>query len=242
MSVVVAFKYKDGVIVGADKRVSRGFRLRDDLISKIYNTKFTNHAIGVVGMVRILNLLSIKDELMNYEDILNGEEVNYPYMCASIVPNLIKYLSNNNAIANEDGVLTTDSSILYATSEKIFTVESDFAVMEYPKWAAIGCGEEMVSGLMSNMTDEFLEEMDEEDAIGLMQCCISNACARDSAVSEDYEYILIKKEPELIFKRRKLSAHKYVAAKEEQEVENNEEISTCGNDQSNQSDSECGQD
>ena len=41
MSVVVAFKYKDGVIVGADKRVSRGFRLRDDLISKIYNTKFT---------------------------------------------------------------------------------------------------------------------------------------------------------------------------------------------------------
>lgn len=49
MSVVVAFKYKDGMILGADKRVTLYGHLKDDNVSKIFHTKYSGHAIGCVG-------------------------------------------------------------------------------------------------------------------------------------------------------------------------------------------------
>ena len=192
MSVVVAFKYKDGVIVGADKRVSKGPRLREDNASKIAMTKYTGHAMGTVGLLRHCNLMSVKDELMDYEDILDKVEPDMSYMVAKCVPNLQKYFSEQQAIMSEAGTTIMASEIMYATKDHIYVIGEDFSVLEYPFWAAIGCGEEMVMGLLCNMPPEDFAKMKESEAIDLMAGCITYACEKDSAVSESFEFMLIK--------------------------------------------------
>lgn len=223
MSVVVAFKYKDGIIIGADKRVSKGMRLREDNTSKISLTKYSKHGIGSVGLLRHCNLLSIKDELMDYEDILAGVEVDQAYVVAKIVPNLIKYFGEQQAIMSESGTTVMASEVMYVTPNKIFVIGEDFSVMEYPVWAAIGCGEEMVMGLLCNVEPPHFEKLKEADAIDLMSGCITYACEKDSAVSENFEFILIgdpKAEPPKKAKKK---------AKVKEVVED-EKTCSCGED------------
>lgn len=191
MSVVVAFRYKDGIILGADKRISKGMRLREDRANKISLTKYSGHGMGSVGLLRHCNLLSIKDELMDYEDILEGVEVDQSYVIAKIVPNLTRYFTEQQAIVSEAGTTVMASEVMYVTKDKIFVIGEDFSVVEYPLWAAIGCGEEMVMGLLCNVEPEQFAKMKEADAIDLMSGCITYACEKDSAVGESFEFILV---------------------------------------------------
>jgi hypothetical protein len=168
MSVVVAFRYKDGIILGADKRISKGMRLREDRANKISLTKYSGHGMGSVGLLRHCNLLSIKDELMDYEDILEGIEVDQSYVIAKIVPNLTRYFTEQQAIVSEAGTTVMASEVMYVTKDKIFVIGEDFSVVEYPLWAAIGCGEEMVMGLLCNVEPEQFAKMKEADAIDFL--------------------------------------------------------------------------
>lgn len=192
MSVVVAFKYKNGVIMGADKRVTYGWHLKDDIVSKITMTQYTQHGMGSVGDLLHNNLLHVKDELMDYKDILDKTEVDLSYMIAHIVPNLKMYLKSCGALSEENGVACVPSAFLYCTKDKIFQIGGDFSVIEYPSWGVIGCGEELVTGLLSNFEDEQLAKLTEQKAIEVMANCIAYACKKDNAVSENFEVMLIK--------------------------------------------------
>lgn len=193
MSVVVAFKYKDGMIIGADKRVTMYGRLHEDSVSKIFPTKFSGHAVGCVGYLRHANLLSIREELIDCRDILEGTTIDLSYMVGVTVPTLIEYLKDANGLDNPEGFCAWGSEMLYVTKERIFHIGSDFAVMEHSPWAAIGCGMEMVSGVLSNYDEKDFEKLKEKEAISLMESCISYGCSKDNMVSQDFEYILLKK-------------------------------------------------
>lgn len=165
MSVVVAFKYKDGMILGADKRVTLYGHLKDDNVSKIFHTKYSGHAIGCVGYLRHANLISAREELMDYKDILDGVPISTPYVINVIVPSLIEYLKNANGLDNPDGFCMWGSELLYVTKYGIFKIGSDFSVIEYPYWATMGCGMEMVTGILSNFDEKEFEKLKEKDAV-----------------------------------------------------------------------------
>lgn len=191
MSVVIAFKFKDGMILGADKRVTLYGHLKEDNVSKIFHTRYSGHAIGCAGYLRHANIIAAHNELMKYEDILEQVDIDQTYIVNVMIPSLIEYLKNANALENPEGFCMWGSELLYVTKSKIFRIGSDFSVIEYSHWATIGCGMEMVTGILSNMDDKEFEKLKEKDAIGLMEMCITNGCSRDNAVSPDFEYALI---------------------------------------------------
>ena len=191
MSVVVALKFKDGVIIGSDRRVTTSYHTyQDDAATKIHMTQYSNHDIGTVGYLRTLNVISTVDEFMEYKDILDGDKVDFKYLVKTIVPKLIKTLENNRIL--DELECTSNSNFIYATNEKIFTIGGDFAVIEHPYWAAVGCGQDLVAGLLSVAEPEDFENMDAENALGMIEGCISKACKSDNAISEEFDFFILR--------------------------------------------------
>jgi len=202
MSIVVAVRYKNGVVIGSDNRATYKGRLSYDNCTKIITTTYTNHAIGTVGTLRAVNLMSVKDEFMEYKDILDDVEVDLSYMSSVIIPNLIQHLNDNHVLhRNTDGTISSDNCFIYATNNNIYTIMSDFGVIEMPNWSVIGCGEDMVMGLLNTIeidddctVDEYFGKMERDDAVSLIQTAILLACKNDTYISQSCDIVVLEKD------------------------------------------------
>lgn len=193
MSVVVAFKYKDGVIIGSDKRVSYYSHLAEDVITKIHRFKYSKNVIGSAGCVRELNVLDIKEELMDYKDVLDKKEVDYHYLISTIIPNLKQHYKNHGLLKSVNEIERLRNNVfIYATKDKIFMICEDFAVVEFRYFCAIGCGMELAMGALSVYNEDEFDHLTEREAIELMKKCIKDACKKDTFVGSEVDYELIK--------------------------------------------------
>ena len=191
MSVVVALKFRDGVIIGSDRRVTTSYHTyQDDAATKMHMMQYSNHVIGTVGYLRILNVISTVDEFMEYKDILDGYKVDFKYLVKTIIPKIIKTLEENRVL--DELECTSNSNFIYATNEKIFSIGGDFAVIEHPYWATVGCGQDLVAGLLSVVEPEDFENMNAEEALSMIEGCISKACKSDNAIGEEFDFFVLR--------------------------------------------------
>ena len=85
-----------------------------------------------------------------------------------------------------------ESEFLFATSDKIFRIFSDFAVIEDKKYAAIGCGYEKVLGFLDTLDTD--KKIDENKAIDIISRAIVFACKSDPYIDNNVEYVVLNKD------------------------------------------------
>ena len=196
MSVVVAIKYKDGVLLGGDTQITEDGHLSAFTDSKIFKNKYSNTAIGIVGALRDLNLLENEEEYIDYKSILDKTFIDKKYVISNVVPKIFKILEKNHRLYKENELLYSYSECLFGTSNSIFNIGFDGAVSEKEKYYAIGCGKELVIGFLDVFfSDNKEKDLTLKDAKTLINKSIAIACQKDVYINDKITYInLIKEE------------------------------------------------
>lgn len=189
MSVVVAIKTLTGVVVAADKQVTRGY-LKDEC-SKLHEFEYSNTAIGSVGSLRDGNVIAVKDELIPYKDILSHKDVDLEFVISKVVPELTETMQLANRIKEKNGILSMESAFLFCTPKRIFIIEHDFSVIEAQEgYAALGCGDEKVYGFLSSI--ENIETITYIEAQKYAKDAIDKACDKDPYVGLGVDMVFLE--------------------------------------------------
>lgn len=155
MSVVVAIKDKDCVWVGCDSQVSYGYTKSTlELNKKIWKPEKENDVVmGVVGDVRDLNLLSTEeswiDELTNLKN-----EVNFKYIVRNLVPNIFKLFGKFGRLKTDRGIESINSNIIFASKDKLFSINGDGSVLESSDIVADGSGYRLCLGAWNSLKNK----------------------------------------------------------------------------------------
>jgi 20S proteasome alpha/beta subunit len=190
MSIVIGIKYKDGVIVGADKQSTWG-NIKEENSTKIYKSKYSNTALGVVGYLRDDNILATIDEIIDFEDIFNKTSIDLKYVVSKVVPKLFNIYKNNNRVILDKGIESFNSLFAFCTNEKMFVIDSEGAVIENKKYIAIGCGQDLVIGYLE--TIDGLNKKSKEEIEKIINDCILKSCKRDAYIGETIDLIFLEK-------------------------------------------------
>lgn len=168
MSVVIGAKYKDGVIIAADKQATMGNTKTDDA-TKLQAFKYSNSAIGVVGYLRDCNLMRTLEEVVPYKDILDKVPIDELYVIRAM-----------------------DSRMLYATSDSLFTIDGDFGVVEArASYEVIGCGDDKVRGFMTSIGDT--SNMTRSEVLQILDTAIRKGCEKDVFIDDRIDVIVLEK-------------------------------------------------
>lgn len=191
MSVVIGAKYKDGIIIAADKQATMGNTKTDDA-TKLQAFKYSNSAIGVVGYLRDCNLMRTLEEVVPYKDILDNVPVDELYVIRAIVPAIFTHLSMNKRLTNNQEQYTMDSRMLYATSDSLFTIDGDFGVVEArASYEVIGCGDDKVRGFMTSIGDT--SNMTRSEVLQILDTAIRKGCEKDVFIDDRIDVIVLEK-------------------------------------------------
>lgn len=190
MSIVIAIKYNNGVVLAADKQVTNNGHLKNTQTDKIYKSMYSNTAYGVVGRLRDLDILSCNiDDLLDYRDILDKVKLDKKYVVNKIVVQIFDLLLKYNRAYRIDNIVDIDSEILVADAYNIFSIVKDGSVLEHDKYCAIGCGEELVLGYLDSLT---LNELSKTEAIDLINKCIKKTCQNDCFINDEVSMIILE--------------------------------------------------
>ena len=137
MSVVIAIKTGDGVLVGADSQTSFGEYEKEHKLAE-NNFKITRMPHGILlghaGEVRATQVLSCHKD---WFEELGDEPLTKEFLVTKISPRLSAEL-RRRGLTDEDG--DYNGQFLVAQGDRIFNLNSDFSVFTIPTFAAIGSG------------------------------------------------------------------------------------------------------
>ena len=192
MSVVIAVRYKDGVIMAADKQITWG-NLKTSNATKLIQTKWSNIGIGGVGSGRLCDLLEIIDEIIPASDILKQIPIDRKYMIKYLVPDLFKHFKEYNMVlSNSNNENYIDGNLMICTPYLIHSMGNDGSLVQYENYASIGCGEQLVHGYLSTLSIDW-SKLKEEKAIEILIDCIHNACKDDVYIDDNIDIVLLRK-------------------------------------------------
>ena len=153
MSLVIAIKDKDRIVLGADKQVSFGNN-KDHNSTKIWEVIGLPGAImGGVGSARA-------NQIIQYSDIIDKNalpaEITIEYVIRNIAPSIYATLSANgvncNPIDPETGLkvetMYMPNAFLFAYKDKAWMINFDLAVIEIQEYLAIGSGSDVAKGAL----------------------------------------------------------------------------------------------
>ena len=157
MSVVVAIKDKDKVLIGADSQVTRGSTrktLNNPNNYKIWKVRGVNNCLMAhVGNVRDANIIRLMEHLVTDYDVFCNN-IDYEYVVKSIVPDIVEELKKYGFIKNEKYFEGFDSRFIFSFEDQLYVINSDGCVLEVDDCVAIGSGElEAVGSLLSTEGD-----------------------------------------------------------------------------------------
>ena len=148
MSLVIAIKDKDRIVLGADKQVSAGDS-KDHTITKIWAVEELPGAImGGVGSARA-------SQIIQYANIIDknliGKDISTEYVICALAPTIAEGLKRNgfNIDAKEDGVCEMmPNSFIFAYKDKAWMIWNDLSVTEIGDYLAIGSGSDVARGAL----------------------------------------------------------------------------------------------
>ena len=136
MTVIIAAKKEDEIIVGADKRVTSGDMILDENSSKIILKEFTieniiepirrdEFLIAFSGVYSLFELLkTYKPPVMNHNDTF------FKYLHQDLIPSLNAYLRKYNFIQDCNGVDGVDWELLLVYQDKMYSIEYNLGIIE----------------------------------------------------------------------------------------------------------------
>ena len=78
MSLIVGIKTEKGVVIGADKQATSG-RLKVEGVQKIWKSKYSNTAMGVVGYLRDADIISTVEDFIDFIFVLHAIKATTAY-------------------------------------------------------------------------------------------------------------------------------------------------------------------
>ena len=164
MSVVIAIKEKNKIVLGCDSQTTYG-NIKSTLkgeSTKIFEVKGLNKAyMGVVGSCRDSQLLSISDKIVDpLTSVTNSTD--YEWVVKCLYHSIYTILLENNRIekdVNGNWVNSTLNDYLFAHKDKAYFISgTDGAVIEIDDYLVAGSGSEVAIGVLENNKGKPAEE------------------------------------------------------------------------------------
>lgn len=186
MSIIIALKNKDGIIVGADKQITcmgNSFHTAN----KIKQFKYSNIIIGTVGYLRDSQIIEKQEEIINWEDIVKKIHINYNYIIDKFIFNIYNIFKSENRIRTEDNIDSFNSDFLIATNEGLFIIENDMSIIECENFATIGSGLELVNGYLNTLNN--FSEMTMKECENILHIAIKKSCKNNIGIDENIDIL-----------------------------------------------------
>ena len=154
MSLVIAIKDKDRIVLGADKQVSTGDS-KDHTSTKIWAVAELPGAImGGVGSARA-------SQIIQYSNIIDKNmfdgEISTDFIICSLAPTIAGGLKQNgiNLDTKEESVCEMmPNSFIFAYKNRAWLIWNDLSVTELDSYLAIGSGADVAKGALFATKDK----------------------------------------------------------------------------------------
>ena len=204
MTCLVAIKYKDydkkGILFAADSMVSSNRRLTESPVCKI--TKKNNLIMAVSGSGRVADIIQYQlNPRFSCFGIKNKEEEFKEYIGKHFVPDLITLLKTNLILKEKDNVAKDSNSfsLLVGFQNQIYCIDSNFAIIQAPRYTAIGSGTKYALGSIHSSLEVLKENptpelMLKEQAVIIATRAIKAAAYFDFFVDDNITFEFLEEE------------------------------------------------
>ncbi len=183
MSIVIAAKTENGVLMGADTQTSHGDYEKVTSLGE-NGMKITKMPHGILlghaGSVRVTQILACHKD---WFDALGDAPLTKQFLVEEIVPRYYIALRQRGLLKTEDGTTQYGGGFIAAQGDRIYTINRDFSVTEIPSFVSIGCG--LDAAYLLRMKDAHKNT----SVRGQMLQAMRLAAAVDTAVGEPFVLI-----------------------------------------------------
>ncbi len=153
MSLVVAIKDKDRIVLGADKQASTG-GTKDHTNTKIWEVEELPGAIiGAVGSARA-------SQIVQYSQVIDknmiGQEIDTEFIVRVLAPTIATGLKANGIVVDSEDAKCDmmPNAFIFAYNDKAWTIWHDLSVSEINEYFAIGSGANVARGALYATKDK----------------------------------------------------------------------------------------
>ena len=155
MSLVVAIKQKDRIVLGADKQVSTGDS-KDHTNTKIWEVEELPGAImGSVGSARASQIIQYANVID--KNLINNNEISTDFIICALAPTLAAGLKAGGIKIDtpDEGVCEMmPNAFIFAYKDSAWLIWNDFSVTEITDYLAIGSGADVARGALYATKDK----------------------------------------------------------------------------------------
>lgn len=189
MSVVIALKFNNGVLLASDRQVTRYGKAIKDQCNKIFQVANSKFAVGGVGTLRESQIMKkiANDLFVGYSELNESN-------CVSLLNRITPLFRNNLLIESNEIVDSLEGTFIFADAYNINCIGSDLSVLSDLDYYSIGCGEESVMGHLNAVLEKKdPNTLDILDAKKLVEECIKLSCKDDCYIDDNIDYIILYK-------------------------------------------------
>lgn len=147
MSLIIAIKEKDRIILGADKQASTG-STKDHTATKIWEMSELEGALmGGVGSARA-------SQIIQYSQVIDKNftgPINTEFVICALVPTIVATLKANGiatTASEEDSCTMIPNVFVFAYKDNAWVIWHDLSVVEISDYFAIGSGADVARGAL----------------------------------------------------------------------------------------------
>lgn len=143
MSVLIAIKEKNRIVVGVDVRMSSDDSYIDSYARRpkaIHITKNNDVIVGAVGNVGLLDIF--KELMLSFktEDLYSMDRA---FIVKYVIPPLVSEISR---YVTDDNRNSMDATFLLAIKDRAYIIPGNYSVSEIIDYEAVGSGRDVASG------------------------------------------------------------------------------------------------
>ena len=149
MSLVVAIKDKDRIVLGADKQTSVS-DFKDHSSTKIWPVdELPGALMGSVGTARASQIIQYTHVID--KNLLNDNDVDTDFIICSLAPTIAAGLKSNGIVVEAGESSTCElmpNSFIFAYRDRAWMIWNDLSVTEIEDYLAIGSGSDVARGAL----------------------------------------------------------------------------------------------
>ena len=164
MSIVIAIKEKNRIVMGCDSQVSYGYlkgKLDNNDCCKIWEIEnCKNGLIGAVGQLRDCQIIQCEEHLIDELKQFRNE-INYKYVVTQLTEKIYNILNSfrrvkKDSVGNLDEFI--ESALIFAYKNKAYLISNFLEVTPIDDYLVIGCGDQIAIGILKNNKSKTAEE------------------------------------------------------------------------------------
>lgn len=190
MSVVIACKFNNGVIVASDRQVTRGYYEKlEDKVTKQIKIEGKNITIGSVGSLRELQKMKlVANKLFRDINDLNEDE------CIKLTNNITRVYRDFEFIEPTQIIKELNNVYLLTDPYNINLMTNDLSIMSDFDYYAIGCGDDLALGYLNvKFKDKDPNDMTSEEIIKILTEAIKTSCKDSTGIDDNVDISIMYK-------------------------------------------------